>query len=50
MKIVVILLYILMAAFGVMFLYGSGLFIIDFFGSMYDIITGTNTYFMWSFS
>lgn len=50
MKIIGILIYILIAAFAIMFLYGAALFIINFFGMMFDIIIGTNTYWMWSFS
>jgi len=50
MKIIGVLIYILMAAFAIMFLYGAALFIFNFFGMMFDIITGTNTYWMWSLS
>ncbi len=32
------------------FLYGSGSFIISFFGLLFDDLTGTDTYFMWSLS
>lgn len=48
MKILEILIYILLIAFCMVFFYGAGLFIIDFFGATYDILTGSNDYFMWS--
>lgn len=50
MKILQILLFILIIMFGMVFLYGSGSFIISFFGLLFDDLTGTDTYFMWSLS
>lgn len=44
------LIVLILFAFIVMALFGSGLFILNFFGLMYDDITGTHDYFMWSFS
>lgn len=50
MKGLTILIYVLIFVFGTIFLCGAGLFIINFFGLMFDFITGTNTYFMWFFN
>lgn len=50
MKILQILLFILIIMFSMVFLYGSGSFIISFFGLLFDDLTGTDTYFMWSLS
>lgn len=50
MKLIGILIYILIAAFVLVFLYGFFQLIVSFFGLLFDDLTGMNTYFMWSLS
>lgn len=50
MKIIEILIYLLIAAFVLVFLYGFFQFVVSFFGLLFDDLTGTDTYFMWSLS
>ena len=50
MKALVILIYILLIVSVIVFVFGGGLFIMDFIGFILDDLTGSNTYFRWSFS
>ncbi len=50
MKALIILIYVLLAVSVIVFLYGGGLFIMDFFGFLLDDLFGGHGYFMWTFS
>ena len=50
MKIIQALICILICAFAMLFLCGSGLFLLSFIGLTFDDVTGSRNYFMWSFS
>lgn len=41
---------LLIAMMAMVAFYGIALFVISFFGLLFDDLTGTNTYFMWSLS
>lgn len=50
MRILVILIYMLIAAFCVVFVVAGGMFVVATLGLIYDDITGTHDCLMWSFS